>query len=100
MNLENDTLVSETESLSGMLLTFGAYEGLSVQQIAEIAPGYVKWLRTRWWIDEDIYQDAVKIELPLPKTSPQEDWAAWHGAPIKQCVTEQSNSTNHSGGLQ
>lgn len=100
MNLGNDTMspISEADPLSGKLLTFGAFKGLSVQQIAEVAPGHVKWLRRLWWIDEDIYQDAVRIKLPVPrKTSPEEDWVAWHGAPLKKCDVGLSKSTNQNG---
>ena len=102
-NFDNNAVspVSEAVPLSGMVLTFGAYEGLSVQQIAEIAPGYVKWLRRQWWIDEDIYQDSVTIKLPVPrKTSPEEDWAAWHGEPLKKCDAALSKPTNQNGGLK
>ncbi len=103
MNLDYETMspASEAESLTGRLLMFGAFKGLSVQQIAEIAPGHVKWLRRQWWVDEDIYQDAVRIKLPVPrKTSPEEDWAAWHGAPPKKCAAGLSNSTKQNGGLK
>jgi len=103
MNLDNDTVspVSEAAPLSGKLLTFGTFRGLRVQEIAEVAPGHVKWLRRQFWIDEDIYQDAVRVKLPVPrKTTPEEDWAAWHGVPLGNGEASVSHSTTQKGGLK